>query len=120
MHMPLTCSAATSMEHDTRHARKQRVLTQGTPSVTRAIADAITLKAGDLFLFCEPDGRLPTGTGHGLGLYYHDCRFLRTYEFRIDGSLPVLLGADVAVGDRGSVQLTNPEPYRTRTPGAPR
>jgi glycogen debranching enzyme len=108
------------MDHDARHARKQRVLTQGTASVTRTIADAIVLKAGDLFLISEPDGRLPTGTGHGLGLYYHDCRFLRTYELRIDGTLPVPLGADVAAGDRGSVQLTDPEPYRTRTPRAPR
>lgn len=115
-----TASSASPLGPIDRHARKQRVLTQGTPSITRTIADAIVLKAGDLFLISEPDGRLPAGSGHGLGLYYHDCRFLRTYEFQVGGSLPVALGADVAPGDRGSIQLTDPEPHRTALQHGPR
>jgi glycogen debranching enzyme len=85
------------------------VLSHGLPSVSRTIADAIVLKQGDLFLIAGPDGQVPGGGTHGLGLYYHDCRFLRTYELRLNGQMPVCLGATVASGDRGAVQLTNPE-----------
>ncbi|MGN6393806.1 MAG: amylo-alpha-1,6-glucosidase [Gemmatimonadales bacterium] len=99
-----------------RHQRKHRVLSQGLPSVTGTIADAVVLKDGDLFLVTEPDGRLPPGTGHGLGLYYKDCRFLRTYELRLNGTLPTALGATASAGDRGYIQLTNPE---LEHPGAP-
>jgi hypothetical protein len=63
-----------------RQTRKHRLLSHGLPSVTRSIADAIVLKQGDLSLIADPDGQLPATTTHGLGLYYHDCRFLRTYE----------------------------------------
>jgi len=96
-------------EPATRHARKQRVLTHGTPSVTRTIADALVLKDGDLFLVTEPDGRVPSDAEHGLGLYYHDCRYLCTYELLLEDTLPVGLGAGAAAGYRGSIQLTNPE-----------
>src|SRR5438034_8808261 len=92
-----------------REMRKQRVLSQGIPSVTQSIADALVLKRGDLFLIAGPDGQLPATGGHGLGLYYHDCRFLRTYELRLNGAGVVSLGVTAAAGDRGIVQLTNPE-----------
>jgi glycogen debranching enzyme len=89
--------------------RKHRVLSHGLPSVSRSIADAIVLKQGDLFLIAGPDGQVPSTRTHGLGLYYHDCRFLRTYELLLNDEQPVCLGATVASGDRGAVQLTNPE-----------
>ncbi len=89
--------------------RKHQVLSQGLPSVTRTIADAVVLKDGDLFLVTEPDGRLPASRGHGLGLYYHDCRYLRTYELRLDGKIPTALGVTTSAGDHGHIQLTNPE-----------
>ena len=98
MHSAPTRDAAAGQDHAARHERKQRVLTQGTPSVTRTIADAIVVKDGDLFLVTQPDGRAPRGGDHGFGLYYHDCRYLRTYEFRIDGALPVTLGAGAGGG----------------------
>ncbi|HKT60506.1 MAG TPA: glycogen debranching N-terminal domain-containing protein [Gemmatimonadales bacterium] len=85
------------------------MLSHGLPSASRSIADAIVLKRGDLFLIADPDGQVPSGRTHGLGLYYHDCRFLRTYELRLNGQMPVTLGATVAAGDHGAVQLTNPE-----------
>jgi glycogen debranching enzyme len=107
-------------EPATRHSRKQRVLTHGTPSVTRTIADALVLKDGDLFLVTESDGRVPAGPDHGLGLYYHDCRYLRTYELLIDDTLPVGLGAGTAAGYRASVQLTNPELRRSGGADVPR
>lgn len=103
-----------------RKLRKHRVLSHGLPSVTRTIADAIVLKQGDLFLIAGPDGQVPHTSAHGLGLYYHDCRFLRTYEVRLNGASPVPLGVTVAEGDRGTVQLTNPELTGGRGRGLPR
>src|ERR1041384_8445043 len=88
--------------------RKHRVLSHGLPSVSRSITDAIVLKQGDLFLIAAADGQVPSARTHGLGLYYHDCRFLRTYELRLNDEPPICLGATVASGDRGAVQLTNP------------
>jgi glycogen debranching enzyme len=89
--------------------RKHRVLSHGLPSVSRSISDAIVLKQGDLFLIAGPDGQVSSDRTHGLGLYYHDCRFLRTYELRLNDEPPICLGATVASGDHGAVQLTNPE-----------
>ncbi len=60
---------------DTELARRQRVLAE-TASITRSIADAVTLKEGDIFLLSERGGLIPLGGPHGLGLYYHDCRYL--------------------------------------------
>ncbi len=108
------------MKPDHRQARKRRVLTHGLPSVTRTIADAVVLKDGDLFLITEPDGRVPCGGEHGFGLYYHDCRFLRAYEFRINGVLPVTLGTAADAGYRATVQLTNPELHPQHGESLPR
>src|SRR5690554_28657 len=38
--------------------RRERVLTQGKPSVTRSIAEAVVIKDGDLFFLSEPDARV--------------------------------------------------------------
>jgi glycogen debranching enzyme len=67
------------------------------------------LKDGDLFLIFEPGGELPKGGSHGLGLYYHDCRYLRTYQLRLNGAAPTPLGVTTAAGASGRVELTNPE-----------
>jgi glycogen debranching enzyme len=92
-----------------RERRKQRVLSQGIASVTPEIADAAVLKDGDLFLIFTPGGELPEGAAHGLGLYYHDCRYLHTYQLRLNGQAPTPLGVSTAAGDSGRVELTNPE-----------
>lgn len=89
--------------------RKQRVLTHGTPSVTQTIAEAVVIKDGDLFLLVEPDGRIPRGIEHGLGLYFEDCRFLRTYEITLNGVRPVALGSTSAPGDSAAFELTSPD-----------
>ncbi len=91
------------------HERKQRVLTHGTPSVTSTIAEAVVIKDGDLFFLSAPDGRVPRGGDHGLGLYFHDCRFLRTYEITVCGTRLVSLGATSAPGNRAAFELTNPD-----------
>ena len=106
----LSSSAGAAQDRPARNLqkRKHRVLSHGLPSVARSIADVIVLKQDDLFLLAGPDGQIGTGT-HGLGLYYHDCRFLGTYELRLNGEAPVALGATVASGNLGAVELTNPE-----------
>jgi glycogen debranching enzyme len=98
---------------ESRQARKQRVLTHGMPSVTRAIARAVVLKSGDVFLITGRDGSVPCSADHGLGLYYHDCRFVSGYELRVNGMPPVGLGAGASAGCRGTIRLTNPEMPRS-------
>ncbi len=89
--------------------RKERVLTQGTPSVTRSIADAVVMKMGNLFYLSKPDGNVPCTTGHGYGLYYHDCRFLNGYELRMADAEPSLLVSSAVQGHTAVYELTNPE-----------
>lgn len=49
-----------------KQERKERVLTQGTPSVVTSIADAVVIKHDDLFLLTTPDGRVPLDGNHVL------------------------------------------------------
>lgn len=49
------------------------------------VADAVVLKDEDIFLLTARDGSVPLGGKHGLGLYYHDCRFLDGYELTVGG-----------------------------------
>ncbi|HEX5385678.1 MAG TPA: glycogen debranching N-terminal domain-containing protein [Gemmatimonadales bacterium] len=90
-------------------SRKWQVLTRGPESVARTIADAVVIKSGDIFLLTDPDGRVPRGQEHGLGLYYHDCRFLRSYDLRLAGTAPVGLGSTAVAGNKAVFQLTNPD-----------
>lgn len=89
--------------------RKQRVLTHGTPSITSTIAEAVVVKDGDLFLLVEPDGRIAPTAEHGMGLYFEDCRFLRTFEITLNDTRPVALGSTSAPGNRAAFELTNPD-----------
>ena len=90
-----------------RHERKQRVLTHGAPSTTAAIADAIVVKDGAIFLLTNPDGSVPFHDGHGLGLYYHDCRFLDGYEMLLNETKPQPLVGTAAAGFKAVLELTN-------------
>jgi glycogen debranching enzyme len=87
--------------------RKQRILTHGTPSITSSIADAVVIKDENIFLVTSPDGGIPLSQGHGFGLYYHDCRFIRTYELCIAGASPTVLASTAAKGDSAIFQLAN-------------
>src|SRR5262249_48992770 len=90
-----------------KHERKQRVLTQGTPSVTSSIADAVVVKNGNLFFLTEPDGKVPLGGNHGFGLYYNDCRYLSGYELRLAGAAPLCMVSTAERGYLAALQLTN-------------
>lgn len=92
-----------------RHKRKQRVLTHGTSSITRSISDAVVVKDANVFFLAKPDGNIPLEGNHGLGLYYHDCRYLNGYELKLaDAELNVLV-SDAAQGFAAVFELTNPE-----------
>jgi glycogen debranching enzyme len=91
------------------HQRKQRLLRHGATALVPSIAEAMVLKSGDLFFLCERDGRVPLQDHHGLGLYYHDCRFLKGYELKIGDILPDALASTVYQGYAGLFDLTNPD-----------
>jgi glycogen debranching enzyme len=90
-----------------RQERKQRVLTHGTSSITPSISAALVAKVSDLFFLCERDGRVPMDGTHGLGLYYHDCRFLDGYELGVGKARPGELVATAARDYMMRIELTN-------------
>ncbi|HEV2179992.1 MAG TPA: glycogen debranching N-terminal domain-containing protein, partial [Gemmatimonadaceae bacterium] len=90
--------------------RKQRILTHGTPSVTSGISDAIVTKAENVFFLTDPSGCVPVAPGHGLGLYYHDCRYLRGYEVLLGSEQPTVLAATTDdIGRSAVLELANPD-----------
>jgi glycogen debranching enzyme len=91
-----------------KQVRKKQLLTRGVPSVTRSIADAISIKTGNIFLVTESDGSIPVRDGHGFGLYYHDCRFLNGYEFQLADSAPIVLAGTTGTSGSATFELTNP------------
>jgi len=91
-----------------RRQRKQRVLTHKKPSQVASIADAIVIKEEDIFFLCARDGQVPLRGPHGLGLYYHDCRFLDGYELHLAEQKPGALIGTPRNGCLGVVQLTGP------------
>jgi glycogen debranching enzyme len=80
------------------------------------ISDASVIKDDGLFFLCRNDGSVGGHEGHGLGLYFHDCRYLSRYELRIRGRLPESLLATSGDGFRSVFQLTNPELPDKRDP----
>ncbi len=106
----------TPQDEKERRERKQRVLTHAVPSTTAAIADAIVLKDGPIFLLTNPDGNIPVNDGHGLGLYYHDCRFLNGYELLIADAHAQPLVGTAAAGFKAVFELTNPD-FETKDGG---
>ena len=89
--------------------RKQRLQADGRSSVTRSIAHAIVLKDRDLFFLSEDDGSVPLKGNHGLGLYYHDCRYLSGYEFKLGAAKPTVLVCTGVSGFGATLELTNPD-----------
>jgi glycogen debranching enzyme len=85
------------------------VLQRGRASMTSSIAHAIVIKHDELFFLCEPNGEIPMDGSHGMGLYYHDCRYLNGYEFRVGGARAVHLAVNAAPGFWATFALTNPE-----------
>lgn len=97
-----------------QHERKQRVLTQGMPSITESIAAAVVAKHRNMFFLAPRNGEIPLHGRHGFGLYYHDCRFLNGYEMLIGDVHPESLAATAAAGSRAAFQLTTPDVHTKR------
>jgi glycogen debranching enzyme len=92
-----------------KEEHKQRVLTQGAPSVTGSIADAVAVKNGNLFFLTDNVGIVPLRGDHGFGLYYHDCRYLSGYDLKLAGAAPLRLVSTAEQGYLAAFQLTNPD-----------
>jgi glycogen debranching enzyme len=92
-----------------KEEHKRRVLTQGAPSVTGSIADAVVVKNGNLFFLTDQVGIVPLSGDHGFGLYYHDCRYLSGYDLKLAGAVPLRLVSTAEQGYLAAFQLTNPD-----------
>ncbi len=79
----------------------------------KSIAEAVVIKDEDLCFLCDKEGRVPRHGQHGLGIYYHDCRFLNCYELRLAGKYPTALLATAEDGYQAKLVQTN---IRTRLP----
>src|SRR5438067_9628226 len=90
-----------------RRRCKQRLLTQGTPALVPSITGAVVVKDEDLFFLSGRDGQVSLEGKHGYGLYYHDCRFLKGYELRLNGRPPTVLAATAKRGFMATLELTN-------------
>jgi glycogen debranching enzyme len=93
----------------------RRVVRHGRASTTSSIAHAVVIKHDELFFLCNRDGDVPLEGSSGLGLYYHDCRYLNGYELRLDGVAADCLAATAAAGSSATFELTNRD---ARTAGA--
>ncbi len=92
-----------------KHEQRQLLLTRSTPALVGSIADAIVIKNQNLFFLSAPDGNVPLDDAHGLGLYYHDCRYLKGYELKLNDVEPVTLVANAGYGFMSVFELTNPD-----------
>lgn len=70
-----------------------------------ALAEQIVLKEGDVFLLSQDNGDI---TGNvGLGLYYHDTRYLSLLTLKVNGQSPALLNFTSSQNFMGILQLAN-------------
>jgi len=102
---PLSLLAA---EGGSREQREE-TLTKGRPTDVESLAHAIVMKKDNVFFLTQPDGSVPMVNNHGMGLYYHDCRYLNGYEITLAGQAPASLSASSAQGSIGVFTLTNPK-----------
>src|SRR5205085_2660287 len=61
----------------------------------------------ELFFLCEANGDVPFEGSSGLGLYYHDCRYLDGYELRLNDVPSDRLASSAAAGSSATFVLTN-------------
>lgn len=78
-----------------------------THTLTRGIANAITIKDGELFMLTNEKGEIPLKTGHGLGVYLHDMRFLSGYSLRLNGTAMECLGVVFDGGREAVYHMAN-------------
>jgi glycogen debranching enzyme len=72
------------------------------------IAHAAVIKEGDVFFLSQPTGDVPLNNASGLGLYYHDCRYLNGYQFSINSKKPNSLLTSTFHGFMAKLEFSNP------------
>jgi glycogen debranching enzyme len=95
--------------HGPEHASRERILTQPAPAKIRESTNAVVLKHGSVVLLTLEGGDVPWELPHGLGLLYHDCRFLDGYVLTVNGAVPVALSSSHGRGFETRHELANPE-----------
>ncbi len=93
---------------ESRDDRREETLTKVRPARADSLADAIVIKNENVFFVARPDGNVPLRNSHGMGLYYHDCRYVNGYEIELAGQKPAHLSASSVQGSSGVFTLTNP------------
>jgi glycogen debranching enzyme len=93
---------------ETEHDLRKETLTKTRPTSVDSLADAIVVKNENVFFVARPDGNVPLSNSHGMGLYYHDCRYVNGYEIELAGRKPAHLSASSVQGSIGVFTLTNP------------
>ena len=93
---------------ESKDDRREETLTKARPAMADSLADAIVIKNENVFFVARPDGNVPLRNSHGLGLYYHDCRYVNGYEIEVAGVKPAHLSASSVQGSIGIFTLTNP------------
>lgn len=105
--------AARPHQRTTKRPGQRRILNHGQSSLTDDLGATVTLKEGALFLLSDQSGEIPPqthpGQNRGLGLYFHDMRYLDEATPRLNGARLTLLLATSEEGDRGVFELTNPD-----------
>ena len=71
--------------------------------------ERLSIKEGDLYLYCTELGQVPGTENSALGLYFRDTRHLSRHELTIAGRQPVLLSASAERGYAATIELTNLE-----------
>lgn len=93
---------------ESKDDRRKETLTKARPAMADSLADAIVIKNENVFFVARPDGNVPLRNSHGMGLYYHDCRYVNGYEIELAGYKPAHLSASSVQGSKGVFTLTNP------------
>lgn len=93
---------------ESKDDRREETLTKARPATADSLADAIVIKNENIFFVTRPDGNVPLRDSHGMGLYYHDCRYVNGYEIELAGRKPAHLSASSVQGSIGVFTLTNP------------
>src|SRR4051812_24901956 len=101
---PMSNAKQERIRHEAGH---RRVVQHGRASTTSSIAHAVVMKEDELFFLCEANGDVPFEGSNGLGLYYHDCRYLNGYELRLDGMAADHLATIAGAGSSAPFELTN-------------
>lgn len=98
----------TKGSEDVAPTRSEAIQPSYKTHVKESILDAVVAKDEDIFLLSRPSGDVPLAGEHGLGLYYHDCRYLNGYELAINDVAPTALEADASHGFALLFALTSP------------